>query len=119
MTFITSRMLIEAPPLASVRSEWRLARSSSPLRPWNERPPPTLRPLSKAAMFPLPMLPGLLIPDPVFTWIQICFQAYLDGLPFLSPDQQVELELPFTLGELQFAVEAAAASKAPGSALGW
>ncbi len=38
----------------------------------------------------------------------------LDGLPSLSPDQQTELEMPFTLGELQSAVEAAAASKAPG-----
>jgi hypothetical protein len=31
----------------------------------------------------------------------------LDGLPSLSPDQQAKLELPFTLGELQSAVEAA------------
>ena len=38
----------------------------------------------------------------------------LDGLPSLSPDQRTELETPFTLGELQSAVEAAAASKAPG-----
>ncbi len=40
--------------------------------------------------------------------------ALLDGLPSLSPDQRTELETPFTLGELQSAVEAAAASKAPG-----
>ncbi len=38
----------------------------------------------------------------------------LDGLTSLSPDQQAELELPFTLGELQSAVEATTASKAPG-----
>ena len=38
----------------------------------------------------------------------------LDGLPSLFPEQQANLELPFTLGELQEAVEAAASSKAPG-----
>jgi hypothetical protein len=38
----------------------------------------------------------------------------LDGLPSLSPDQQAELELAFTLGELQSAVEAPAASKTSG-----
>ncbi len=39
----------------------------------------------------------------------------LDVLPSLSPpDQRTELETPFTIGELQSAVEAAAASKAPG-----
>jgi hypothetical protein len=38
----------------------------------------------------------------------------LDGLPSLSLDQQAELELPFTLGELQSAFEASEASKAPG-----
>ncbi len=42
------------------------------------------------------------------------FPGLLDGLPSLSPDQRTELETPFTLGELQSAVEAAAASKAPG-----
>jgi hypothetical protein len=42
------------------------------------------------------------------------FPGLLSGLPSLSPVQQAELELPFTLGELQSAVEAAAASKAPG-----
>ena len=42
------------------------------------------------------------------------FPGLLDGLPSLSPEQQAELELPFTLGELQSAVEAAESSKAPG-----
>ncbi len=42
------------------------------------------------------------------------FQGLLDGLPTLSPEQRANLELPFTLGDLQEAVEAAASSKAPG-----
>jgi hypothetical protein len=42
------------------------------------------------------------------------FLGLLDGLPTLSPEQRADLELPFTQGEVQEAVEAAASSKAPG-----
>jgi hypothetical protein len=42
------------------------------------------------------------------------FPGLLDGLPTLSPKQRASLKLPFTLGELQEVVEAAASSKAPG-----
>ena len=42
------------------------------------------------------------------------FPGLLNGLPSLSADQQAVLELPFTLPELEAAVEAAAPSKAPG-----
>ncbi|MFN9981138.1 MAG: hypothetical protein ACK53Y_14525, partial [bacterium] len=101
LTFITSRRLAEAPPLASVGSKRRLARSSPPLRPWNESSPPTLRPFSKAAMFPLPMFPSRL-------------SGLLDRLPSFSSDHQAKLELLFTLGELQSEVKAPAASKAHG-----
>ena len=38
----------------------------------------------------------------------------LDGLPSLAPEQSAEIELLFTLAELEAAVESAAAAKSPG-----
>jgi exonuclease III len=42
------------------------------------------------------------------------FPSFLTGLPTLSAEQQADLESPFSLGELEAAVEAAASQKAPG-----
>jgi hypothetical protein len=45
---------------------------------------------------------------------EACVPEFLQGLPTLSPEDAARLERPFSLFELQAAVEAAAAAKSPG-----
>ncbi len=45
---------------------------------------------------------------------QSLFPAFLEGLPSLSEDQRLFLEQPFTMEELEAAVDSAAPHKSPG-----